>query len=63
MRLDADGVGDCPMCGLVVRGEPGTLISYWHTVEACRDRLVVLLRATEARLRVHGVSVPRYEGS
>ena len=59
MRLDADGVGDCPTCGLVVRGEPGTLVSYGHPVEACRDRLVVLLRATEARLRVHGVSTPR----
>lgn len=63
MRLDAGGHGTCPLCGASVRGEAGTLVSYWHTVEACRDRLAALLRATEARLRVHGVSVPRYEGS
>lgn len=63
MRLDAGGHGTCPMCGAPVVGEPGTLLTYWHPVETCRDRLVALLRSARARLEYHGVSVPRYEGS
>jgi hypothetical protein len=61
--LDAGGYGDCPLCGTHVRGEPGTLLTYWHTVESCRDALVVRLRAAEGRLRYHGLDVARYEGS
>jgi len=52
VTLDTDGAGRCPLCGSLVRGEPHTLLTYWHPVEACRDRLVVALREREDRIAV-----------
>lgn len=56
MRLDAGGHGTCPMCGAPVVGEPGTLLTYWHPVEVCRDRLASRLRYATKLLAYHGLT-------
>lgn len=48
---DHEGRGMCPLCDADVIGEPGTLVSYWHPVEACRDRLAAQRRDLQRQLR------------
>lgn len=55
--LDDEGRGACPMCGLPVRGEPRTVVSYWHPVEDCRYRLHRQLIEARRLLALHGVEV------
>ena len=55
--LDSEGRGACPMCGLEVRGEPRTTVSYWHPVEDCRYRLHRQLVEARRLLALHGVEV------
>lgn len=57
MRLDAGGHGDCPHCGERVVGEPGSLVTYWHPIEACWARVVDQLREARRLLALHGVEV------
>lgn len=56
--LDGEGAGTCAACGLRVIGEPRTLLTYWHPVEVCRDRLASQARAMRHALALHGVEVP-----
>ena len=56
--LDGEGAGTCAACGLRVIGEPGCLLTYWHPVEACRDRLASQARAMRHALALHGLEVP-----
>jgi hypothetical protein len=58
-RIDEHGAGCCPLCGDIVRGEVGTLVSYWHPVEVCRDRLASQLESARRRLALHGETFPR----
>jgi hypothetical protein len=49
--VGADGRGRCPVCDADVDGEPGSLVSYWHPVEDCRDVLATRLRDMQRQLR------------
>ena len=54
--LDGEGAGTCAACGLRVIGEPSTLLTYWHPVEVCRDRLASRLRYATKLLAFHGLT-------